>query len=121
MTESREEAQARADEYRRRLYTTSEETDPLTQQPRLVRSPTPLRQAYDAGRLAHEAASRRYQALRLAANTSSDPRAVLDFAQNASLYRQPVQAALADWITNGFKNEVEMMEAYIAQVAGSPV
>lgn len=119
MPEDREAARAKADEYRRLLYTTTEETDPLTQQPRLVRTPTPLRQAYDAGRLAHEAASRRYQALRLAANTSSDPRTVLDFAQNAPLHRQPVQAALADWITNGFKNEVEMMEAYLARMTDS--
>ncbi|MEJ7666896.1 MAG: hypothetical protein WKG07_49030 [Hymenobacter sp.] len=116
MAESREAAQAKADEYRRRLYTTTEELDPLTRQPRLVRTPTPLRQAYEAGRLAHEAAARRYQALRLEANTSNDPRTVLDFAQNAPLYRQPVQAALADWVTNGFKNEVEMMEAYLARV-----
>ncbi|WP_223696394.1 hypothetical protein [Hymenobacter psoromatis] len=119
MPESREEEQAKAEQYRGLLYTTTEETDSLTQQPRLVRTPTPLRQAYDAGKLAYEAAAQRYQALRLDANTTNDPRTVLAFAQNAPLHRQPVQAAMADWLTNGFKNEVEMMEAYIAQVTGS--
>ena len=96
-----------------------EELDPLTRQPRLVRVPTPLRRAYDASRLAHEAATRHYQALRRAANTSNDPRTVLEFAQNAPCTASPVQAALADWITNGFKNEVEMMEAYLARMTGS--
>lgn len=119
MPESREDEQAKAEQYRCLLYTTTEETDPLTQQPRLVRAPTPMRQAYDAGKLAYEAANQRYQAQRLDANTTNDTRTVLAFAQNAPLHRQPVQAALASWITNGFKNEVEMMEAYIAQVTGS--
>ncbi len=118
MPEAREDELAKAEQYRRLLYTTTEETDPLTQQPRLVRTPTPLRQAYEAGKQAYEAAVQRYQALRLDATTSDDTRTVLAFAQNAPLHRLPVQEALANWTTNGFKHEVEMMEAYIAQVTG---
>lgn len=118
MLDWREEEQAKAEQYRRLLYTTTEEPDPLTQQPRLVRTPTPMRQAYDAAKLAYEAATQHYQDLRLDANTTADTRTVLAFAQNAPLHRAAVQAALANWTTNGFKHEVEMMEAYIAQVTG---
>jgi hypothetical protein len=112
------EEQAQVDVYRRLLYTTEEEIDPLTSRRQWVRTPTPMRQAYEAARQAYEAAVQRYSALRLNANTSADSRAVLDFAQNAPLYRRQVQDALATWITAGYKHEVEQMEAYIAQVTG---
>ena len=111
-----EEEQQKVAQYRHLLYTMTEETDPLTQQRRLVTAPTPMRQAYEAARQAYEAAVRRYNAQRLDANTSPDQRVVLDFAQNAPIYRRQVQDALAAWISAGYKNEVEMMEAYIAQV-----
>lgn len=120
MAASREAEQAQAEQYRRLLYTTTEEIDPLTQQRRQVHTPTPMRLAYEAGKQAYEAAAQRYQDLRLDASTSDDSRTVLAFAQSAPLHRRPVQDALADWITKGFKNEVEMMEAYIAQVTGNP-
>lgn len=112
------EEQEKVDLYRSRLYTTKEELDPLTHQYRRVRAPTPMRQAYEDTRQAYDAAMQRYSALRLDATTSSDPRTVLDFAQNAPLYRREVQDALATWISAGYKNEVEQMEAYIAQVTG---
>ena len=114
------EDQAQVDHYRRQLYTTRLETDPLTQQLRPVAVPTPMRQAYEAGKQAYEAATRLYGALRLGASTGSDAGAVLDFAQNAPLYRRQVQAALSDWIARGYKNEVEQMEAFIAQATGEP-
>ncbi len=113
---SAEEQQA--EQYRRLLYTKEEEIDPLTQQRRLVTAPTPMRQAYEAARQVYEAAAQHYSARRLDATTSPDQRLVLDFAQNAPLYRRQVQDALAAWISAGYKNEVEMMEAYIAQVTG---
>ena len=113
-----EEEQAKVNEYRRLLYTTIEEIDPATNQPRRIVVPTPMRQAYTAGQLAYADALGRYNSLRSAANTTTDSRTVLDFAQNAPLYRRQVQDALATWISGGYKNEVEMMEAYIAQVTG---
>jgi hypothetical protein len=112
------EEQEKVELYRSRLYTTQEEVDPVTHRYRQVRVPTPMRKAYEAARQAYQEAAQRYSALRLNANTSSDPRAVLDFAQNAPLYRRQVQDALATWTSAGYKLEVEMMEAYIAQVTG---
>ncbi len=48
---------------------------------------------------------------------ADNPEAVRDFAMNAHLYRTKLTQALEDWATNGYKNEVEKMIAYITQVA----
>lgn len=106
--------------YRSLLYASQDETDPLTGKIRSVRVPTPMRQAYEAGRQAYQAAEQAYQARRLEATTGSDQRAVLDFSVNAAGYRRQVQAALAAWVSGGYKNEVEQLEAYLIQATGCP-
>lgn len=120
MRELSQEEQAKVTHYRSLLYTSQAETDPQTGATRLVSVPTPMRQAYEAARQAYAAAEQAYQARRLEANTSADPRAVLDFGVNAAGYRRQVQAALHAWVSGGYKNEVEQMEAYLAQVTGCP-
>lgn len=103
------EDQAQVDLYRSLLYTTRLETDPLTQERRLVTLPTPIRRAYAACKQAYEAAAQRYNTLRQTACPNSDTQAVLDAA---------MQTALTNWIVAGYKNEVEQMEAFIAHATG---
>ena len=100
------EDQAQVDLYRSLLYIKRLEIDPLTQERRLVTKLTPISRAYAASKLAYEAAEQHYNALRQTGRLSPESQAVLDAA---------VQTALTNWIIKGYKNEVEHMEAFIAQ------
>jgi hypothetical protein len=57
-----------------------------------------------------------YNNKRISALNADDPLMVQDWALNASNYRQRVKSAYDAWVSGGYKNDVDQMNAYIDQV-----
>jgi hypothetical protein len=76
----------------------------------------PVLIAYNDKRKKYQAAALTYNNKRIAALNSENPAVVADWALNASLYQLDVNNANDDWVSNGFKNEVDSMRAFIDQV-----
>lgn len=83
-----------------------------------VSEPSPLVQIYNEKLQAYEAAALEYNARRIDALAASDQRAVHYWAINASILRNRVEAAKADWVANGYKNDYEEIAAFIDHVMG---
>jgi len=104
--------------FRSLLVATTEKTDLITGDKVPVTGPSPLVQAYNDKMAAYDNAALEYNSRRIDALAADDPRAVSYWAINASVLRNKVKAAMADWITNGYKEQYEQIAAYIAQVEG---
>jgi hypothetical protein len=79
--------------------------------------PSEMQKAYYAKMAAYDDAALEYNARRIDALTASNSRAVHDFAMNATIYRNKVRAAMADWVANGYKQDFEKIAAFIEQVS----
>lgn len=108
--------QAKIAQFRSLLQTTTTQTDLVTGAQTQVTGPSPLVVAYNTKMAAYNAAALQYNSARIAALAGTDPTAVETWAINAGILRDQVQAAMNDWITNGYKQDYEEMAAYIAQV-----
>lgn len=78
---------------------------------------TPMMKAYKAKSVEYNNAVLEYNNKRLAAINAESPIAVQDFAINGRLYEQKVQDALNSWVSEGYKEDVEKLSAYIKQVS----
>lgn len=92
------------------------ERDIVSDAEREVIRPSALMKAYQDKQRAYaevamDRANRQVQAL-----VGTDPAATQYWAVHAKLLEQREQNALNDWITNGYKNDVEQIEAFISQV-----
>jgi hypothetical protein len=96
--------------------TTTQSTDLVTGAVTNVVGPSPMMQAYNTKQAAYLAAALAYNGARIAALAGDDPTAVENWAINASILRNQVTSAMNDWITNGYKVDVEEIAAYISQV-----
>jgi hypothetical protein len=76
----------------------------------------PVLVAYNDKRKKYQSAALIYNNKRIAALNSDSPAVVADWALNASLYQLDVDNAKDDWVTNGFRNDVDSMRAFIDQV-----
>jgi hypothetical protein len=109
---------AKMEKFQKLLYATKIEKDIITDEERTTVVETPLKQAYLEKMQAYEDAALVYNLKAVSAATSDNRADVMDFAKNASIYRNKVKAAMNAWVTAGHKNDVEDIEAYIAQVTG---
>jgi len=98
------------------LTATTEKTDLITREKVQVSGPSPLVQAYTNKMAAYDNAALEYNARRIDAMAADDPKAGSYWAINASILRNKVNAAMSDWITNGYKEQYEEIAAYISQV-----
>lgn len=78
--------------------------------------PSEMQTAYFAKMAAYEQAALEYNARRIDALTATNSRAIHDWSINANIYRNKVKAAMADWISNGYKVDYEKIAAFIEQV-----
>jgi hypothetical protein len=81
-----------------------------------VVEPSPLTNAYFEKMAAYEDAALLYNARRVDALTAATPSAVHYWSLNASILRNKVKAAMADWVNNGYKNDYDSISAFIDQV-----
>ena len=116
--EPTEAEKAKLDKFKKLLYITKEEKNLVTDEVKTVVVEGPVLAAYNEKLQAYEDAALLYNNKRLNAATSDEKQAVLDFSLNAEIYRNKVKAAMNAWTSAGYKNEVDEMQAYIAQVTG---
>ena len=102
--------------FRGLLQTTTQKTDLVTGDVTNVVRPSPLVMAYNTKMQAYETAALTYNQARIDALAGDDPKAVENFAINASILRNLVIAAMDDWETAGYKQDYEEIAAYISQV-----
>jgi hypothetical protein len=107
---------ATIERFRKLLNVTTIKKDLVDQSETEVSEPSPLVKAYFEKMAAYEQAALEYNNRRIAALAATDPRAVHDWALNASILRNRVKHAMNDWVTNGYKNDYEKIAAFIDQV-----
>lgn len=108
---------AKIEKFRSLLNKVVKKTDIDTLEEVEVQVPSAMTVAYHEKRKAYQAAALEYNMHRIDALTASNPRAVHDWAINASVYRESVEAAMNDWVISGFKDDFEKMAAFIDQVS----
>jgi hypothetical protein len=96
------------------LRTTRTVLDVATGEPRRITDDGPMLKAYNEKLAAYLAAVLRCNGGRVAARGG----ARLDWAGNADRYRTQVESGMADWISVGYRNEVDQIDAYIDQATG---
>ena len=81
-----------------------------------VTAPSTMVVKYNEKLAAYENAALEYNMRRIDAASADNARAVHYWAMNANILRNRVRAAQADWVNNGYKNEVERIAAFLDQV-----
>lgn len=90
----------------------------VTEEEEEVLEETPLVKMYNEKMQKWMNEALEYNTHRVNALAGKDPAAVHFWSLNASILRSKVQAAKADWVTNGFKEEYDQIAAFISQVEG---
>ncbi len=109
---------AKLDKFRNLLRTTKKVKNIVTDEETEVTQDGPVLQAYNDKMSAYIDAALAYNAKRIAAQSATGvdgKAAVMDWASNAGLYRLKVKAAMDAWVSGGYRNEVDLMNAYIDQ------
>lgn len=78
---------------------------------------SPMVKAYKEKFAEYMAAVMNYNSKRLSAMNAETPLAVQDFAVNGHLYEMQVRQALDSWVSKGYKEDVEKINAYIKQTS----
>ncbi|GAB4184532.1 MAG: hypothetical protein Tsb002_07610 [Wenzhouxiangellaceae bacterium] len=107
---------AKLEKFRNLLRTTKTVTNIVTDETSEVTVDGPVLEAYNAKMADYLDAVTEYNNKRISAMNSDDPLIVQDWALNSSNYRRRVKVANDAWISGGYKNEVDQMNAYIDQV-----
>src|SRR3954453_11009544 len=105
--------------YRKLLQVTVTKKDLVSGKKITVPDDGPIVKAYNDGAATYRKAALIYNAKRIGAQTATGPdgkAAVLDWTNNAEIYRQDVESAMETWVSDGYKNDLEAIWAYIDQV-----
>lgn len=105
--------------FRNLLFTTKKVKDIVTDEEKEITEEGPVLKAYNDKMTAYIAAALEYNAKRIAAAAATGPEgkgAVADWSMNAQTYFLKVKAAADAWVSGGYRNEVDQMNAYINQV-----
>jgi len=116
-SELTDKEKAKIKKFRDLYVVTKTVTDIVTDEEKEITEDGPILKAYYAKMAAYNDATLEYNSKRLSALNSEDKLAVQDFTLNASTYRSKVKAAMSDWVTTGYKEDVEKINAYIKQVS----
>ncbi len=108
---------AKIEKFRQLLQVEREKEDLITGEKTKVMEPSPLVKAYSEKMQAWVEAALEYNAARIDALTASTPRAVHNWAINATVLRAKVKFAYNDWVNNGYKLEFEAIGAKIDQMS----
>lgn len=111
------EEEVKIERLREKLITKKKVIDIITDEEKEVTEDSPIVKAYNEKMAAYINAVSIYNNKRLSSINADSKQAVQDFAQNAELYRIQVKQAFNDWVSNGYKEDVEKIGAYIKQVS----
>lgn len=115
-TELPEDTKKKIEKFRSLLTVTKTKKDLIDDTEIQVIEPSPLVVAYNKKMGDYENAALEYNARRIDALTADNVKAVHYWGINANILRNKVKAAMADWVTSGYKNDYEKMSAFIDQV-----
>jgi hypothetical protein len=107
------------EKFRDLLFTKKKVKDLITDEEKEVTEEGPVLKAYNEKMAAYLTAATEYNAKRIAAAAATGAAgkgAVADWSMNAQLYYLKVKQAADAWISGGYRNEVDQMNAYINQV-----
>jgi hypothetical protein len=113
------EQQAKLDKFRGLLRQTRKVKDIVTDEEKEVTEDGPMIQAYNEKMAAYFTERLLYNNKRIAADAATGPAgvaAVADWASNSELYWLKVKAARDAWVSGGYRNEVDSINAFIDQV-----
>lgn len=111
-----DDEKAKVEKFRNLLSVSKTKTDLITGESKVVTEDGPVLVAYKQYQKAYLAASLTYKNAQIAFNNAESADAVNRWQFMGTDLRTAVDSAMGDWIANGYKNEVEEMQAYIAQV-----
>ncbi|MGX1541195.1 hypothetical protein [Streptomyces adustus] len=114
-----DDQKAKLEKFRGLLRTTRKVKDLVTDEEKEVTEDSPLMSAYNQKMAEYVTARLAYNNKRVAAAAATGPEgrgAVTDWASNAQLYLMQAKAAENAWITGGYRNDVDEINAYISQV-----
>ena len=111
-----EKEKAKIEKFQGLLRTTKKITDLINDEEKEVTVDGPVLAAYNQKMAEYLDAATEYNNKRLSALNADNPAVVQDWALNGSNYRRRVKVAMDAWTSGGYKNDVEQMNAYIAQV-----
>lgn len=106
------------EKFRALLRVTRTVKDLVTDEEKKVTEDSPMSKAYKSYMQAYIAAALNYNNKRIAAQAAvGEPgkQAVADWSNNAELYRLQLSAAMDEWTSSGYRNEVDQINAYINQ------
>lgn len=109
--------QAKIEKLRGKLSVKKKVIDIATDEEKEITVDSPIVAAYNEKMTAYINAVSMYNNKRLSALNADNKQAVQDFALNADNYRLQVKQALNDWVSNGYKEDIEKIGAYIKQVS----
>ncbi|MEM7591264.1 MAG: hypothetical protein AAF383_07060 [Cyanobacteria bacterium P01_A01_bin.83] len=107
---------AKIEKFQKLLRTTKTVKNIVTDEESQVTVDGPVLEAYNQKMSEYLDAATEYNNKRLSALNADNPLVVQDWALNASNYRRRVKVAMDAWISGGYKNEVDQMNAFIDQV-----
>ncbi|MFC9600848.1 hypothetical protein ACFTQL_23800 [Peribacillus butanolivorans] len=111
-----DEEKAKIEKFRNLLSVKKQKENLVTGEKTEVTEPGPVLVAYNEKQNAFTKASTEYKKAEVAFNNAESPEAVTTWRFMADDLRQAVRSAFDDWVTNGYRNEVDDMRAYINQV-----
>lgn len=107
---------AKVEKFRNLLSVTTEKVNPITDEKKKVTEDGPVLVLYKEKAKLYSDAYREYKEAEIAFNNAESADAVNRWRFLANNLRQSVSIAWDDWVTNGYKNDVEAMFAYINEV-----
>lgn len=111
-----EETKQKIEKFRGLLSVTKTKKNLVDDSETQVTEPSPLVVVYNQKLAEYENAALEYNSHRIDALTADNVKAVHYWAINANILRNKVKAAMADWVSSGYKNDYEQIAAFIDQV-----
>lgn len=108
---------AKIERIRGKLVVKKEVVDIITDEKKEVSVCSPIVAAYNAKMVDYLNAVSEYNSKRLSAVNGESKAAVQDFSLNADGLRRKVKQAMDAWVTEGYKEDVEKLNAYIRQAS----
>jgi len=115
-TELPEDTKQKIEKFRGLLSVTKTKKNLIDDSETQVTEPSPLVVVYNQKMAEYENAALEYNSHRIDALTADNVKAVHYWAINANILRNKVKAAMADWVSNGYKSDYEQIAAFIDQV-----
>lgn len=119
-TDLTDDEKAKIEKFRKLLRVTRTVKDLVTDEEKEVTEDSPMMQAYYDKQGKYLAAALQYNNKRVAAQSATGAEgkaAVADWSSNADLYRLQVKSARDAWVSGGYRNEVDEINAWIDQVS----